>query len=193
MLQTLWALVALYGPPIGWWCVVTAAVNVTAHMSQIDKWCEARPRLAGTLKILRGMGFDPWLILQGFTLWAKGRLPEKMRYFPILLALILSGCAGSFEASRAVSLRAATPQGTAERTAALSARCLSLDGRRQTWGAIAKGSAVLAGASGVAAIPADSKNARIALATTGVAAAALAASAVFLAETNGSAWVEECE
>lgn len=46
-----------------------------AGRSQIDAWAEAHPRIAGTMKAMRGLGLDPWMLLQSASLIVKGRLP----------------------------------------------------------------------------------------------------------------------
>lgn len=190
-MQTIWALVwarfVVGYPVVMWWLLVTGLVNLLAHRSQVDAWCEARPRLAAFLKFARGIGFDPWLLVQGSCLALKGRLPERLRYFPILAVLLLTGCAGTFETSRLVTSRGSSPS-----SSALSARCHQLDDRRQLYGGIAKGAAVVAGGVGLASIPAESKGARIGLAAGGVGAAAVAAGAVYVAELAGQSWAEEC-
>lgn len=80
--------------------------------SQIDAWCEKRPRVAGVLKILRGLGVDPWLIIQGLTLLAKGRLPvgyvslaEKLLKLLAAGALVLlaTGCGATVEVTAATA------------------------------------------------------------------------------------------
>lgn len=50
-----------------------------AKRSQVDTWVESVPRLAGLMKILRGVGIDPWLIAQGLVLLFAGRLPKSLR------------------------------------------------------------------------------------------------------------------
>lgn len=61
------------------WAIVTALANLAAHRSQVDDWCDGRPRLAAALKVLRGIGVDPWLIIQGVSLLLRGRLPDALR------------------------------------------------------------------------------------------------------------------
>ncbi len=58
------------------WLLIHLALS---HKTQIDSWCEANPRVAGTLKILRGVGIDPWLVLQGVSLLVQGRLPKYLK------------------------------------------------------------------------------------------------------------------
>lgn len=59
---------------------ITSVVNFAlARRSQADAWAEAHPNVAGALKLLRGIGLDPWLILQALSLWAKKRLPSVVR------------------------------------------------------------------------------------------------------------------
>lgn len=64
---------------IGIWLAATALVNLLAHRSQVDAWCERFPRIAATLKVMRGLGLDPWLLVQALSLALRGRLPEAMR------------------------------------------------------------------------------------------------------------------
>jgi hypothetical protein len=49
----------------------------TARRSQIDAWAESKPKIAGALKILRGLGIDPFLVIQGLSLLIRGRLPAN--------------------------------------------------------------------------------------------------------------------
>lgn len=48
---------------------------VLAKRSQFDAWANAHPRVAGGMKLLRGLGIDPFLLLQGLSLLIRGRLP----------------------------------------------------------------------------------------------------------------------
>lgn len=60
--------------------IIVALINVAlGYRSQIDAWCERKPRVAGVLKILRGSGFDLWMILQGISLVFRGRLPDSLK------------------------------------------------------------------------------------------------------------------
>ena len=52
--------------------------------SQIDAWVERNPRLSGAMKIIRGVGLDPWLPLQGLCLLVFGRLPKTDWFKPKL-------------------------------------------------------------------------------------------------------------
>lgn len=47
-----------------------------AYRSQLDEWAESNPRVAGTLKLMRSVGIDPWMLLQGLSLILRGRLPK---------------------------------------------------------------------------------------------------------------------
>ena len=48
------------------------------HRSQLDSWVRAHPKMGGFLKLVRGfLPADPWLIIQGVSLLAKGTLPAK--------------------------------------------------------------------------------------------------------------------
>ncbi len=108
-------------------------------------------------------------------------------YVGAVLALFgLSGCAGSFEEARLVSGQVGAV------TDANRERCQSLDDRKVVWGGIAKGSAVLAGASGLTAIPVDDHDAEAGLVAGAVVFSALAATSVYVSESAGVSWVEEC-
>lgn len=48
------------------------------HRSQLDAWVLQHPKLGGFLKLVRGiLPADPWPIIQGISLLAKGTLPAK--------------------------------------------------------------------------------------------------------------------
>lgn len=58
------------------WPVLSCLLNlVLAKRSRIDAWAESRPNLAAVLKLMRGLGVDPWMIVQAFTLAVHKRLP----------------------------------------------------------------------------------------------------------------------
>ena len=60
--------------------IVSALLNLLlSKKTQIDAWAEAQPRLAGILKIGRAIGFDPWGILQGWSLLITGKLPPYLK------------------------------------------------------------------------------------------------------------------
>jgi hypothetical protein len=65
------------------WLLTTALLNLVAHRSQVDSWCERRPKLAAVLKLFRGVGLDPWLLIQGLTLAFRSRLPLGLRPEPV--------------------------------------------------------------------------------------------------------------
>lgn len=71
-------------------------------------------------------------------------------------------------------------------------RCRELDDDRSLWAALAKGGAIVAGGSGLAAVPVDDQGARLGLALGAVAAAAFAALASELQEGRGDEWAREC-
>lgn len=111
---------------------------------------------------------------------------------PSLLALIvavplLNGCAGSYEEARF------TPKSKVTKAAPRdSDRCRSLDDQRRWWGGAAKGSAALAGSSGLAIIPSQSTELDTALAIGTGVSAAVAAAAVWLSESAAESWAREC-
>lgn len=105
-----------------------------------------------------------------------------------------AGCAGSLESARK-SGTSERKLGTMAAPAGTPERCATLDDRRTFWGAAAKGSAVLAGGSGVSSIvldDPDQKDLRTGVAIAGVAMAAIAAGSMFVAEASGDAWAREC-
>jgi len=114
---------------------------------------------------------------------AKTTLPSI-----VLLALLLGGCAGSFEEAKLAGMdpqaRAAAPPPTEH--------CISLDSQHRTWGGVAKVSAVVAGAEGLSSIPVDDQKVRIGLAAGTAAAAALAAGAAYVSEDAAASWAREC-
>lgn len=73
-----------------------------------------------------------------------------------------------------------------------SERCQALDSKRTNYGAVAKGTAVLAGAGALSTIPDESQVARITLASSALLASALAAFAIVESEGAGESWAREC-
>lgn len=99
--------------PWAMWAVGTIVAGLFSLLmskrSQIDDWAESNPRVAGVMKLLRGLGIDPWLIVQGVALIVTKRLPatkptSKLPPLTIVtLALVclgLSGCANWKPAAR---------------------------------------------------------------------------------------------
>lgn len=62
-----------------WYLVAFLLVSILGRKSQIHEWAEANPKLAGLLKILRGVGFDPWIIIQGLYLLVSKKLPPGLK------------------------------------------------------------------------------------------------------------------
>ena len=112
----------------------------------------------------------------------------------VVLALVVSGCAGSLERARAdgalLAAGAAEPDPGA--AAARVERCERLDRQHRTWGAVAKGAAVLAGASGLSTLPVEDQEARAALAAGAITAGAAAAAAVAMSEGAAKSWARDC-
>lgn len=121
--------------------------------------------------------------------YAPGWHSWEAMLFAVILPLVAvtgTGCAGSLESARPKTLSAESEP---------SPYCQGLDSKRQTWGAVAKGAAVVAGASGVSTLPLEGdryETARIGVAAAGVGAAAVAAGAVFISEAAGDRWAEQC-
>jgi hypothetical protein len=76
----------VYLVPLGLWLASGVLSAALAKRSQIDAWCEQRPRLAGFLKLLRSTGLDPWMFVQAVTLIVKARLPVKLQAAKIIAA-----------------------------------------------------------------------------------------------------------
>jgi hypothetical protein len=61
---------------VGLFGVYVLLMLAIGHRSQIDAWCEANPRRAGALKLIRGIcPTDPFLVIQGLALLILKRLP----------------------------------------------------------------------------------------------------------------------
>jgi hypothetical protein len=58
-----------------WYLVLGLIALITSRRSQIDAWAESHPRLAGTMKLVRSLGLDPWLLVQSLSLIVRGKLP----------------------------------------------------------------------------------------------------------------------
>jgi len=117
-----------------------------------------------------------------------------LRLTVVTLVLATVGCAGSLERARAdgAVLAAGVDRAAPEAEAARVDRCERLDRQHRTWGAVAKGVAVLAGASGLSTLPVDDPEAQTALAIGAVAAGAAAAGAVALSEGAAASWARDC-
>lgn len=88
-----------------------------ARRSQVDVWCNAHPRVAAILKLSRGLGHDPWQVLQAVALWVRGRLPDNIEKIVdfvtkgatvlVVLLAFAQGCAGAQANARAAADTAA--------------------------------------------------------------------------------------
>lgn len=59
------------------------------HKSQVDAWCNANPKRAAVMKLIRGiLPIDPWMIIQGLSLLFKGKLPVKWQKIVTVLPTI---------------------------------------------------------------------------------------------------------
>jgi hypothetical protein len=85
-IRTNWILISLALA----YCVLQVAYG---RRSQIDSWCEARPKVAGVMKLLRAVLPDPWLLVQGLTLLVKGRLPLAYTQIAETIIKLLAGSA----------------------------------------------------------------------------------------------------
>lgn len=58
------------------YAVITGLLNLLlSERSRVDAWAESNPRLAAMLKLLRGIGLDPWHLVAAASLLFKGQLP----------------------------------------------------------------------------------------------------------------------
>lgn len=105
-----------------------------------------------------------------------------------LFGLTSVGCAGSFEETRmaGVKTRAADPK----IAAATPQRCESLSDAARLEGALAKGGAVLTGASGIATWPVEG-DAQVGLAIASGVLAAGTATVLYLHESDAAAYLAE--
>ena len=102
----------------------------------------------------------------------------------LLLALLLTGCQGSFEeAKNPHMLVGAPPQ---------SARCAELDDRAAWSGGVAKASAVLGGGSGLSTVAVDDEKLRIGLAIGSAVMGGVAVGAGFVSSSAATSWAREC-
>jgi hypothetical protein len=104
----------------------------------------------------------------------------------LVLVVLLSGCKGSFEEAKSPQLKAGyTPS---------SDRCITLDDRAAFYGGTSKFAGALSGASGLAtiAVPDDMKEARVGLAISSAAMAAVAVGAAFVSDQSSTSWAREC-
>lgn len=73
--QALTAFCALYGAA----ALALGVINfLLSRRSQVDAWCNANPRLAGVMKLLRFAGVDPWMGVQALSLIVRGKLPDNV-------------------------------------------------------------------------------------------------------------------
>lgn len=63
------------------WPVASALLSLlVGERSRVDAWCEAHPRVAGGIKLLRAMGVDPWLIVSATSLIVNKKLPAPKEH-----------------------------------------------------------------------------------------------------------------
>jgi len=104
----------------------------------------------------------------------------------LFLLVLPIGCGGHFEEARgprSVTVGAPSPE--------LFARCVSLDDREAFYGGTAKGTAALAGASGLAMVPVSDDHAKLALGVSSAFLAAVAVTTGFIAESAATSYVSE--
>jgi hypothetical protein len=109
-----------------------------------------------------------------------------------IMALLLPACAGSLQSAADSSVAGAVRLPDGSLTADSRERCEQLSDRAQLWGGVSRGSAVLAGAQGIATIPVTSHDAQVALAIGAAVAATSAATASYLESSSAESWAREC-
>jgi len=115
-----------------------------------------------------------------------GTPPPKIIPVVVGMIFLLTGCGGHFEEARGPrSVTAGAP--SPERFA----RCITLDDREAFYGGAAKGSAALAGASGLATVPTSDDRAKLALGVSSAFLAAVAVTTGFIAESAATSYVSE--
>jgi len=108
------------------------------------------------------------------------------------------GCAGSLVDAQRSALSSRYGADNVAVGYAPSQRCQDLSDRHTTWGAVAEGAAILSGASGVSALPAEELPehvqgpARYTAAGISLGAAAVAAAAAYVANDSAAQFAEEC-
>lgn len=112
-----------------------------------------------------------------------------------LLTLSAVGCGGSFEEAKIGGLK---DRGDIGARPPPTERCITLDDRRQFYGGTAKGTALLGGATGLAALPIDEdtehgREIKISLAVGGLVMGGIAITAQTIADTASKSWVAECQ
>jgi hypothetical protein len=109
----------------------------------------------------------------------------------IVFAVLLSGCAGTFEEAKlagAQDRKLGAAPGSAE-------RCSDLDDAAALWSSVSKGSAVVAGGAAMAPLHEevrDDKTGRIVAASVAGGAAAFAAFSAHMSGAKGESWAREC-
>lgn len=110
-----------------------------------------------------------------------------MRYFPLLvLSLLLFACSGTLEESRGKLTIGAPPKSLSS-----AERCSSLSDRSTAWGAVGMGTAVLSGASGLGALPADG-SVELGLAIGSLTLGGVSAASMFVSQESAASWAREC-
>jgi len=109
-----------------------------------------------------------------------------VRSLVLAISVLLSACGGHFEEARgprSITIGAPPPE--------MVARCIALDDREAFYGGTAKGSAALAGASGLAMVPVTDERGKVALGISSAVLAAVAVTTGFIAEASTTSYVKE--
>lgn len=108
-----------------------------------------------------------------------------MKHALILLVVMLAGCSGTLEETRG-KLTVGIPRATST-----PERCQSLASRQLVWGGVAAGTAVLSGASGLTAIPADGTLETV-LGVSSLLVGGVSAASAFASQGLATQWSGEC-
>jgi hypothetical protein len=77
LLESFWSWLISSG--LIWYAAAGLISFIFSKKSQLDHWVEENPRLGGLAKILRSVGLDPWMLLQGLWLLVRGKLPAHAK------------------------------------------------------------------------------------------------------------------
>jgi hypothetical protein len=157
---------------------------VLGKWTQVEAWCAANPKRAFVYNFLRGSGFDFRKVIQSIKTYAESKADVPPRFETkenvecvgdmkvrtetvkkitliagLFVALLVSGCAATFEESTGKIQVAG-----ARKAAADPVLCSSISARARWEKALAATGAALTGASGIATWPVRSDDGKVGLA-----------------------------
>ena len=203
---------------VAWYLLAGILGSILGKWTTIESWVIANPKRAFVYQLLRGMGLDFKKIASSFKAYAEARsgfppvievrasseiVPDvgvvktettrrvsvKPLVASLLVLLAVSGC--SLEAARARRINTQLAASYSAPAPRQITQCQAWDGIH-VWGDWTAGGLAAVGAgAGIVATQTDD-GARTAAITTGIAAAALGAVAVGVAEQSAATWAERC-